>query len=236
MDGEEHDVDAATRLTRAIIEQTSQKGNEAMERARQVSEQTTSTAQAIAAQAAAAAVARAEQAIERGASLADVAIERVPDVTRRLSDDIMPAVREAAHQAATTAIDMWQATRERAAEATHHADGSLLTRPASQAIQLAAAGTERARESSAAVAERAAERAAAIGESALEASRRTASKTAATGRDSGALLFWAGAAIGLIVLVLLSAERRTALLASVRGAANEVQAIVHDFRGYDDEF
>jgi hypothetical protein len=203
-------------------------------------------AQQIAALAAAAAVERVERALGVGVHLAETAREQAPHMAQRLGDDVVPSLREIAAQAADAAVDRWHELREHApalhAPELRHLEGN--------ALHLATAGGELARETSAAVAGRAAElsrraaeatehtvdrardaskRGAAVAGHAKDASVRTAEATVDTGKSSGAMLFWAGAAAGLIFYVLLSEERRQQITASV-------QALLKDIQGYDDEF
>lgn len=187
-----------------------------------------SAAQQIAAQAAAAAVARAERALGLGASLADAARDRVPRVTHAVGEDIVPSLREVAQHAAATALDLWQAAVERAAEAK----APDLGEPVEQAAEKIAHGGERAKEVTGAVAEKAAE----LGDRAKDASRRTAEATVATGKETGALLFWLGAAVGIIFWLLLSPERRQRISRFAEEATVQVRELVRDLRGYDDEF
>ena len=221
-----------------------EKGHEVTDRAKRqaqhVGEQTTSTAQSVAAQAAAAAVSGAERARSMGFSLADAAKERVPQATQKVSDEIIPALRgkvgdevvptlrDVAVQAASTAIDLWQTARERAVEVAS-GDGDL---PVSKASRVIETGSDRAREASAAVAEQAGQ----LGERVRGATRQTARATVDTGKDTGALLFWAGAAAGLVFYALLTPERREQLTRTVQAVTGEIQELVRDFQGYDDEF
>ena len=208
------------------------KGHEVTDRAKRhaqrVGEQTTSTAQTVAAQAAAAAISGAERARSMGLSLADAAKERVPQATQKVSDDVVSTLRDVAMQAASTAIDLWQTARERAAEAAH-SDLDLPVGKASRAIET---GSDRAREASAAVAGKAGQ----VGERVKGATRQTASATVDTSKDTGALLFWAGAAAGLVFYALLTPERREQLTRTAQALTSEIQELVRDFQGYDDEF
>lgn len=217
------------RRARQAVDLGGQKGQEvtgqAKDQAQRVAEQTSSKAQAIAAQATTVAVAGAGRAREVGGALADAAKDRVPQVTQKLSDDVVPTLRDVAMQAASAAIDLWQTARERAADAAP-------TDLAPHAAQAVAAGGERAREATAAVAGRAAE----IGKRAKEASRRTADATVDAGKDTGAVIFWAGAAAGLLYYAVLSPERRAQLLSAASSVTYQVQELIKDFQGYDDEF
>jgi hypothetical protein len=49
-------------------------------------------------------------------------------------------------------------------------------------------------------------------------------------------LFWGGAGIGLALYALLDAERRDRVLRLANEASVQVQELVRDLQGYDDEF
>jgi hypothetical protein len=49
-------------------------------------------------------------------------------------------------------------------------------------------------------------------------------------------LFWGGAGIGLALYALLDAERRDRVLQLANEASVQVQELVRDLQGYDDEF
>jgi hypothetical protein len=49
-------------------------------------------------------------------------------------------------------------------------------------------------------------------------------------------LFWGGAGIGLALYALLDAERREQVLRLANEASVQVQELVRDLQGYDDEF
>lgn len=197
------------------------------------------SAQSLASQAAATTLAGAERAKESGATVIGTVRERVPDVAQQLShraaEDVAPTLRDIAVQAAATAIELWHTTKERAAEAAETARGELLP----QAEQAVGTGTDRAKEATVAVGERvehASERAKLASDKARDASRRAVGATVDTSKDTGATLFWAGAAAGLIFYALMSEERREQLTRSASMVLDQVQELIKDFQGYDDEF
>ena len=55
-------------------------------------------------------------------------------------------------------------------------------------------------------------------------------------RGGKAGLFWGGAGIGLALYALLDAERRDRFLRLANEASVQVQELVRDLQGYDDEF
>ena len=240
--GEE--VQRLKRGARETMERTGERRHEvtgkATRQAQRVAEQTTSSAQEVAAQAASAAVAAAERALDKGISLADAAKERMPQVTQRVSEDVLPSLRgkvteevvpslrDVALQAASSALELWQTARERAVAASH-ADLEVPTGKASRVVE---AGSERAREASTAVAEKASE----LSDRAKGVSKRTAEATVDTTKDTGALVLWAAAAGGLIFYALLTPERRDQLTRVAQIVTSEAQELIRDFQGYDDEF
>ncbi len=199
------------------------------------------TIQGIVAHAVASALAGAGRARESGAHLADDARDRMPQwnrtaekagsdmvasIRRKVEDDVVPSLRDVALQAASLATEMWQSARERVSD---NVPVESVTQRAAKAVGI---GGDRAKGASSTVSDKAGE----IRDRAKDASRRTAGATVHTTKDSGALLFWAGAAAALIFYVLLDQERRDQLTRSAQAATTQVQELVRDFQGYDDEF
>lgn len=234
---------------RSVVRQGGEKGHEvarkadrATRRAKKLGEETTSTAQAAAARAAATVVGQAERALGRGVSLLGLAKEQVPAAASRGRERVVPSVRDASVQAAANALEAWQGARERAAAAAAAAE-SEIGRSTAKAAHVAADSRGRLRSATTATAGRAAERASAVGERAAEvrsratsATRGTAAATVETGKDASATLFWTGAAASLIYYALLSPERRDQVVQVAREVGGQIQELVRDFRGYDDEF
>ncbi|MDQ3692559.1 MAG: hypothetical protein M3464_02880 [Chloroflexota bacterium] len=254
------ELERAAKEARHLVERGSRSGDELAHdveehakrlasRTRRTGEQTASTAQQVAAQAAAA-VERAERALGAGASLAEAARERAPRVAHRLGDEVVPSLREVAAHAAEAALDLWHEARERAAAI----DPVDLRHLEKQAMHLAAAGGDLARDTGTAVADRASDLSRRVAETteltvdrARDASKKTAGgaaelakdaskRTAETGKNTGALLFWMGAAAGLIFYALLNQERRAQVSEQVAALSSQVQTLIKDFQGYDEEF
>jgi hypothetical protein len=79
--------------------------------------------------------------------------------------------------------------------------------------------------------------AAAVADSTDEETETVAKEDAAGEEHRGkAGLFWAGAGIGLALYALLDAERRDQVLRLANEASVQVQELVRDLQGYDDEF
>ena len=189
-------------------------------------------AQQIAAQAAAAAVARAERAFGRGAALADAARHRAPEVRHVLPEDVVPSLLDVAQQAANAAVDRWQAVMEKAAEAAP----SELPEPVAHAAHRLKATTGKVKEAPAAAAHGAADRVEVLSGRAKAATRRTAEATVETGKETFAIIFWLGAALGVIFWVLLDEKRRTQAQQFFTEASVQARELVRDLKGYDDEF
>ncbi|HEU5430283.1 MAG TPA: hypothetical protein VFU81_01395 [Thermomicrobiales bacterium] len=202
-----------------------------VERIQADAEESLSQAQQIAAQAAAAAVARAERAFGRGAALADAARHRAPEVRHALPEDVVPSLRDVAQQAATAAVERWQDLMERAAEAAPNE----LPEPVQQAAHRLKATTGKVKEAPA-VAHDAAERVEELGERAKAATRGAAEATVETGKGAFAIIFWLGAALGVIFWVLLDEQRRTQVQRFLGEATTQARELARDLKGYDDEF
>lgn len=226
-----HDVEERfERLTRDLEERFQHLTKDLEDRAKRVSKDVkrsgdpTTAAQKLAAQVATVAVDRAA----RGLKLADSAKDRAPNVAHRVGDDLVPALREIATHAAEAAIERLQEARNLAGEI----NPGELRHLEHQAANLAHAGGGLARETGHAVAGRArdvSKKAEDAAHLARETTKRTADATVETGKDTGALLFWLGAVLGLIFFVFLNEERREQVTLAV-------QEFIKDIQGYDDEF
>ncbi len=185
-------------------------------------------AQSVVGQVSSAAGSGAGRAKEASSAVASTARERVPQISQRLTSDVVPSLRELAVQAASSALDLWETTRERAAEAAEIVQTDI--RP--QAAQAVAASGEKAREAGTVVTGKAGE----VGGRAKAASRQAADVTVETGKDTGAMLFWGAAAGGLIYYALLGPEEREQLASAVQSFSGQVRELIKDFQGYDEEF
>lgn len=243
-------VDNAGRRARNFANRGSEKGSEmagaVKDRFGRVSDQSASvkaTAQTVASHAAAAAISSAERARETGGSLADSvkvvgasltesAREKLPhatqQVSQRVTEDVVPSLKDVAVQAAAAAIEAWQATRDKAMVAAETAQHDL----APQAAHVVEAAGEKVRDATSVVGEKAG----VVGDRARSASRRAAEVTVDTSKHTGATLFWAGAAAGLVYYALLNEERREQLTQTAQMVVSQVHELVKDFQGYDEEF
>jgi hypothetical protein len=131
---------------------------------------------------------------------------------RRLDDDVADKLERAAAEARDAA----EAAAHRAE--TIQANGKRRFWRASHDIGDAAAGAELAAEET------------------LPANKEEEPEVAIEEHRGKAGLFWGGAGIGLALYALLDAERRDRVLRLANEASVQVQELVRDLQGYDDEF
>jgi hypothetical protein len=222
--------------------------------------------EAMAAQAAAAAISQVERSLrEKGPAL--LAAKNRAQVLEILQKELGPTLRESAVQAASAALSMWEAARERGDveemkdRARHMAADTQerarrIAEEFAESARQAEEETERATREAAEEAERRARWVRFPGrgrrvegpeearEAAAEARERLeeAVQSAVDGdhaeeeRRGKAGLFWGGAGLGLALYALLDAERREKVLRMANEASIQVQELVRDLQGYDDEF
>ena len=180
-------------------------------------EQATSLAQTLVEQATSRALDGAQRARETGATVGAQASERFDQATKTFERDVAPSVKDVAFQAATVAVDLWQAAREK----TEHAiDAGRTEFPeaASHALKAAERGAEE------------------FGVMAKSASKHAASATADAGKNTGATLLWASAATGLVLYGVLQKERREQVLRYAHSALSITRDLISDYRGQDGRF
>ena len=214
-------------------------------------------AEAVASEATAAVLGQIERTL-RAKAPALLAARNKAQVLEILQKELGPTLRDTAVQAATAALGKWDWTREpgtavREAEDHARAAASDVRESAGQLGDDVADDVERAAE----VAAHDAETMHANGKrhfwlASHDASEATAGAAAATEetlaeakeKEEGAGeehrgkagLFWGGAGIGLALYALLDAERRDRVLRLANEASVQVQELVRDLQGYDDEF
>lgn len=210
----------------------SKQAREASKHARQATDETLSTAQAVAAQTAAAAIAQAEKARDFGIDLAANVRERLPEVSQKVGEEIVPSVQTAVRRTAASGVDLWQAARERATEAVPSIDLGRGRDEVARSADVFGRGSNRVREATGTVADQASQ----IGHRVRTAPGRAVNATASATKDGGAALLWGGAAASLVYYALLTPERREQVLQTARTAGEQLQEVIRDFRGYDDEF
>lgn len=231
---------AAERRARTSAKKGRSVRNQATKQARRATDQTASAAHAIAAQVAVEAVATAERARDYASSLAQTAMERVPDLTGKIEGDIVPSLREAARRGASSGADLWRTARDGAVAAVPSVElgrararvGETHTAHMKRAAKEVEKGRQRAKKAAKSTTDERSD----LVDRVRSAPRRAASATIDTGRETGAMLLWGGAGAALAYYALLTPERRTQVNQVVQTAATQVQELIGDFRGYDDEF
>jgi hypothetical protein len=220
-----------------------------------ISHQASTVVHSIADQAASTAVAGAERAKgvtssitsvakDRGATKAEIP-EPVVDFQHRVTEEMIPTLRDVALQAASLAVELWQSGRERAAEAVDSAQSDF----GPQAAQFKEAAAKRAIEAREAAARRAqdakqvgarrvsdasyavADRAADVAGRAKSTSRHAAETTVDTTKDTGALIFWTATATTVVYFAFLDNKRRDKVLKFASDAMHQVKHMVEDMRG-----
>jgi hypothetical protein len=199
----------------------------------------------MAAQAAAAALAQLEKSLKAKAPALMAARDRA-QVMEILQKDLGPTLRESAVQAAMAALGMLEAGKERARDLRDEArdGGRHAEDDVHEAIRHAEEEAERHEESIKANGKRRlwrasheAREAADVAAARIDDSARAAEDVVAEEEHRGkAGLFWGGAGLGLALYALLDAERRDKVLRLANEASVQVQELVRDLQGYDDEF
>lgn len=168
---------------------------------------------------------RAVSGAERARGVAQTAKERVPG---KVGEDLVPSLREVALQAAATALELWQAARERAEDMVDLAEQEVKD----PALHVVAEAEQKAKNAAAAVAHRADD----VSEKAKQVTKSAAETTVSTGKDTMVTLVWTAAAAGIVYYVLMDKDRREQVLKTLDAILVQGREIVRDFRGYDEEF
>jgi len=172
---------------------------------------------------------------EVSATLTTAAKERAPDraelseqlsaVQQKITDEMAPTAREVALQAASLALDLWHAGRGKASEAAGTAQEGVMA----QAANVKHSAGRRALDATSAVTDRASAVTDIAGDAAFRA--KSASKSAAettvhTTKDTGALIFWLGAAAGVVYFTLLNDRVRKQVLSFANKSLKELKKAV----------
>ena len=197
----------------------------------------------VAAQAAAAALAQLERSLKAKAP-ALLAARDKNQVMEILQKDLGPTLRESAVQAAMAALGMLEAGKERARDAADDVrdKGRHAEEEARKAIRHAEEEAEHRAEAIKSNGKRRLWRSSHEADEAAEATpiaeaERTGENVVSEEEHRGkAGLFWGGAGLGLALYALLDAERRDKVLRLANEASVQVQELVRDLQGYDDEF
>ncbi|HEX2281551.1 MAG TPA: hypothetical protein VHG52_07295 [Thermomicrobiales bacterium] len=150
------------------------------------------------------------KAIDGAEDQARAAANEIQDRSRRLADEVAEQLERAAEDARDTADEAMHRAE------TIQANGKRRFWRASRDAGDAAAGEEPT----------------------ADETQTVPQEEDATGEEhrGKAGLFWAGAGIGLALYALLDAERRERVLQVANEASVQVQELVRDLQGYDDEF
>lgn len=194
-------------------------------------DQASTFAQSIIEQAASRAADGAQRARETGSSVGARASDRIDQASKAFEREVAPSVKDVAFQAATVALELWQAARDKA-EAAIESGMSVAPEAASHALEAA----ERRVEAASHALEVAEKRVEDVGEMAKSASKHAASATADAGKESGSALLWAGAAAGLILFGILQKQRRDQVLRIAESALGVARDLIVDYRGQDGSF
>jgi hypothetical protein len=181
--------------------------------------------------------------------------EPIAELQHKVTDEVIPTLRDVALQAASLAVELWETGRERAnlvTEASGHDYASQAAHLKDEAIKRAAevrdeatkraveardeaskraldakdAGARRASDASAVVADRASK----VSGRAKSASKHAATTTVDTTKDTGALVFWLGAASAVVYFAFLDKKRRDQVLKFASDAMHGVKGSVDDMR------
>ena len=221
-------------------------------------------AELVASEATAAALGQIERTL-RAKAPALLAARNKVQVMEILQKELGSTLRDSAVQAAVAALGKLDLTRE-SSKAVHDAEdharaAASETRASARGlVDDAAAGLKRAADEARGAAAEAVQQAETIqangkrrfwrashdvSDAAPTAADATAEETQADTKEEEAAseehrgkagLFWGGAGIGLALYALLDAERRDRVLRLANEASVQVQELVRDLQGYDDEF
>jgi gas vesicle protein len=219
-------------------------------------------AEAAASEATAAVLGQIERTL-RAKAPALLAARNKAQVLEILQKELGPTLRDTAVQAAVAALGKWDWARESGSavqEAEDHArtaasdagqSGRRLVDDVADEVQRAAEDAAHRAETIKANGKRRFWRPSHDASDAIAAADVTTEETSTAGKETEkekeaegageehrgkAGLFWGGAGIGLALYALLDAERRDRVLRLANEASVQVQELVRDLQGYDDEF
>ncbi len=165
------------------------------------------------------------------AQMHDLAVaggSKARDVSHRVNEDVLPTLRDVAFNAASAAVELWEAAREKALVAAQEAQHEV----GPVAKYGLSAGTGKAKDASHLVAARVSGGTV----HAKDATKHAADATVSTSRDAGAALIWGAAAAGLIYYGIMDRNRREQTLKTINGMIGGTRELIRDVRGYDAEF
>jgi hypothetical protein len=160
--------------------------------------------------------------------LAAVGGTKARDVSTRVNEEVLPTLRDVALNAASAAVELWEAARERAQEAAKEAQHEV--RPVAK--HGLTAGTEKAKDARHLVVAKVSDRTL----HAKDATRHAADATVSTTRDAGAAILWGAAAAGIIYYGIMDKDRREQAMKTINGMIGGTRELIRDVRGYDAQF
>lgn len=168
------------------------------------------------------------------------AADSLRDATGRLKEDVAPAIRDAAVQAAAAAIGIWEATRAQANQIDRDEVRAQAGESVSEVLDRAKRTSSAATESVTSLVHEHAgdvkDRAYEARERAGEVSREALESSARTTKDATSALVWAGIAGGLIYYGLLNQEQRQRVGSMVQSLYTGANELYRDIQGYDADF
>ena len=183
-----------------------------------------------------------EQATSKAMDEARASKQKASRFSRSARGHSTPSVRDVALNAASGAIELWQAARDRAGETIETVQTSVVD-SASELKHSAQGVTEDAVDRVKSVGEDAVDRVKSVGyavgdsaHKAADSSKSAAASTARTGRHTLGLALWTGAAGAIIYYAFLDEDRRTQARDLAMRAINEARALLQDIQGQDGEF
>jgi hypothetical protein len=201
-----------------------------------------------------------EQATTRAMEQARATKEKSGRISRMTGNKSAPSVRDIAVNAATGAIELWQAARERAGDTVGSVQSTVTDSAADikQGAQGVTAGAVQrvagVKDSAQGVTLGAAQRVAGVKDDAVDrvksvshavgdlpgkaagTSKSAATTTAKTGRNMFGLALWTGAAAGIAYYAFLNDERREQVRQIAMQAISEARSLLQDLQGQDGEF
>lgn len=169
---------------------------------------------------------------------------RKKQITNRFSrsKNTSPSVRDIAFNAASGAIELWQAARDKAentVDVVQHTVADSASDLKSSATEIKDEAVDKVRSVVADGAHHVGDAAHKVGDSAHRATD-TGKSVAASGADAGkhtvGLLFWTAAAGAIVYYAFLDENRRVQARELAMKAISEGRTLLHDLRGEDGEF
>jgi hypothetical protein len=182
-----------------------------------------------------------EQATSRAMEQAKGSRRKASRFSRKASSKT-PTVRDIAFNAASGAIELWQAARDRAGETMESVQSSVVD-SAAEIKHSAQHATEEAVDRVRASGEDAVDRVKSISHAvgdlphkAAGSGKSAATSTAKTGRNMFGLALWTSAAGAIIYYAFLNDERREQVRHIAMQAISEARTLLQDLQGQDGEF